>query len=408
MIRRTSHNLKFITGFKKNKLKDFFNEYERVVNEFIKLMWGETRLPSKINSFHYHQIKSWLLGKAMKCAGNQAVKIIKSTKKKTSQLNYKKYKRLYAKCKKNNRNISGILDVKYSEWIVGKQLKNRVSQPIFKGSTIELNSDLVRIQDAKTSKEFDLWIRIGSVFGNRFSLILPMRKHKNLNKHLKNGFYLKKSITLRKDRLGRFYVDLFVEKKFEPVDSELVKYLGIDAGINKLLSLSDGTFIGTDFKRLLKKLNRRQQGSVRYNETLKEIKDYIGQSVNKIDFENLDLIVMENLKGITKNTKGHSSKILRKQLGHWNLNLLFDRITNKCEENRVLFELVNPKYTSLMCSSCGEIHKESRKGEIYSCISCGFELDSDTNASKNILNKFLNREFIVPYEQKDNTLYSFA
>ena len=113
---------------------------------------------------------------------------------------------------------------------------------------------------------------------------------------------------------------------------------------------------------------------------------------------------MENLKGITKNTKGRSSKSLRKQLGHWNLNLLYSRIANKCEENRVLFELVDPKYTSQTCSACGSCHKSSRKGEIYSCISCGFELDSDLNASKNILNKFLNGKLTVSHESKENEL----
>lgn len=400
MIRRSSHTLKFATNFKKDKLNDFFDEYERVVNEFIKLFWNGNKLLSKANSELYSQVDSWLLGKAMKCAYAQAIKIIKSTRKKTSQLNYKKYKRLYAKCKKLDRNILGILDNPYSEWSKGKSFRNRVTMPVFNGSTIELNSDLVRIQYSKKSSEFDMWIRLGSIFGNRFSLILPTKKHENLNKHFKNGFELKKSITLRKNQLGRFYVDVFLERQTE-TPKKPVTSLGIDTGINKLLSCSNGEYLGTDIKRLLDKLNRRKQNSKNYNQTLKEIKDYIGQSVNQIDFENLDLIVMENLKGITTNTKGRSSKNLRKQLGHWNINLLFQRIANKCEENRVLFELVNPKYTSQTCSSCGAIHKESRKDEIYSCISCGFEIDSDLNASKNILNRFLSGEFTVPHEQKE-------
>ena len=41
------------------------------------------------------------------------------------------------------------------------------------------------------------------------------------------------------------------------------------------------------------------------------------------------------------------------------------RIMDKCEENRVYLTFVSPSYTSQMCSSCGEIHKESRNGEIY-------------------------------------------
>ena len=213
MIRRTTHSLKFATNFKENKLDDFFNEYERVVNEFINMFWSLDKLPPKVNSEVYNQIESWLLGKAMKCAGNQAIKIVKSTWKKNSQITYKKYKYLYAKCKRKNRNISNILDKRWKEWSKDKSFRRRCTKPTFNGNTIELNSDLVRIQDNKKSTEFDLWIRIGSVFGNRFSLILPTKKHKNMNKHLANGFELRKSVTIRKDYKGRYFADLFLEKK---------------------------------------------------------------------------------------------------------------------------------------------------------------------------------------------------
>jgi len=401
MIRRTSHSLKFATDFKTNKLNDFFIEYERVVNEFIDMFWSMDKLPSKVNSEMYNKIDSWLLGKAMKCAGNQAIKIVKSTWKKNSQLTYKKYKYLYAKCKKDNKNHFDILSLKWKEWSKDKSFRRRCTKPIFNGKTIELNSDLVQIQDNKKASEFDLWIRIGSVFGNRFSLILPTKKHKNFNEHLTNGFELKKSITLRKDYKGRYFVDLFLEKKEEDKPKVKSSTLGIDTGINKLFSLSNGTFLGTDIKKLLAKLNRKVQGSRRYERCIKEIKHYISYSVNQIDFSSLDLVVMEDLTNITKNTKGRTNKQLRKQLGHWNIKLVFDRIINKCELNRVWFELVNPQYTSQKCSRCQVIDKTSRKGEIYDCSHCGSVMDADTNASINILNRFLDKECTVPYEQKE-------
>jgi putative transposase len=49
--------------------------------------------------------------------------------------------------------------------------------------------------------------------------------------------------------------------------------------------------------------------------------------------------------------------------------------------SRVL--LVNPKYTSQMCSSCGTIVKKELSERWYSC-SCGCELDRDHNAAINI------------------------
>lgn len=64
----------------------------------------------------------------------------------------------------------------------------------------------------------------------------------------------------------------------------------------------------------------------------------------------------------------------------------------------VWIQAVPACYTSQRCSHCGEIHKESRKGEKYECISCGCSLDADTNASINILNSFLNGESTVPHD----------
>ena len=106
------------------------------------------------------------------------------------------------------------------------------------------------------------------------------------------------------------------------------------------------------------------------------------------------------IKNITKNTKGKTSKNLRKLLGHWNLTHLTQRIRERCEENRVFLTTVLPQYTSQTCSSCGEIHKESRLGELYECVSCGNTIDADYNASLNIRNLFLSREPTVPCEQK--------
>ena len=73
---------------------------------------------------------------------------------------------------------------------------------------------------------------------------------------------------------------------------------------------------------------------------------------------------------------------------------------DKCEENRVCLAFVSPSYTSQECSRCGEIHKESRNGEIYKCVSCGSLLDAAVNGAINILNRFKNEAFTVPHDTK--------
>jgi IS605 OrfB family transposase len=397
MKRTSSHILKFATGFKQSKLEDLFVEYQRVVNEFINLFWDVEKLPSKINTSHYSQIDSWLLGKAMKCAGNQAIKIIKSTQKKDKQLTYKTYKLVFKRAKDKKKDWD-VVNKKWSEWSTDKKFRHRLNKPIYIGDSIELNADIARIQEPKKTTEFDLWIRLGSIFGNRFSLILPTKKHAQYNKLIQKGFETKKSVRLRKYN-GNFYVDLFHEKQ-DSTDYQVGKVVGIDVGINKLMTTSDNKFHGIEIKSKLNKLNQRKHGSKNWKQTITEIKHYINTEINQLDWDNTSAIVMEDIKNITKNTKGKTGKNLRKLLGHWNLTHLTNRIKERCEENRVFLTFVPPNYTSQKCSSCGVIHKESRLGELYECIECENKLDADYNASLNIRNLFLNREPTVPYEQK--------
>ena len=57
------------------------------------------------------------------------------------------------------------------------------------------------------------------------------------------------------------------------------------------------------------------------------------------------------------------------------------------EEEGITLIKVNPAYTSQTCSRCGSIHKESRNGEKFLCVDCGYELNADFNASINILHR---------------------
>jgi transposase len=85
---------------------------------------------------------------------------------------------------------------------------------------------------------------------------------------------------------------------------------------------------------------------------------------------------------------------------------LTDRITNKCELNRVHLEFINPAYTSQECSRCHHIDSESRQGELFSCTSCGYQIDADDNGATNIRNRLLKHVGSVPSpaEQKHQLL----
>ena len=55
------------------------------------------------------------------------------------------------------------------------------------------------------------------------------------------------------------------------------------------------------------------------------------------------------------------------------------------ERGRVVIA-VDPSHTSQMCSVCGHIDSESRPDQAtFRCTACGFELNADHNAARNIL-----------------------
>ena len=402
LIKKSQVSLKEATGFKTGKLRLFFEEYQKVVNSFIDLYWLSEKLPSKINSAHYKQIDSWLLGKAMKCAGNQAMKILRSAHTNNKKKIYSKYKKAYAKAKHKKKNWA-IVNQTWAVWSKDKTFRPKISKPIFDGSTIELNSDLCCIQESKDSNKFDLWIRLGSIFGNRFSLILPTHKHRQYNKLHTKGYSLAKSLTLyyNKDQ-GRFYADLFFKKQIEDSPKRGNKSLGIDLGRNKLFACSNGRYLGIELTAKTQELLRKKKNSKNYNQALKSLKDYIDCEIKRLELHNYDIVVIEDL--INMNHKARQERRMnrfqRAKQAHWNLRQVYRRIQDICDENRVHLIKVPPAYTSQRCSSCGETHRASRRGEVYKCISCGYTCDADYNASINILHRGLVEESTVPQEQR--------
>lgn len=399
MIKRTQHSLKFITAKKRKLLDKLFDEYRRVVNDFIKLYSHEEHLFSKACAAQWRRVPTWLCGKAVKCAYKQAIQMIRATQSKNHKLIYKAYRRVYSYAKRRNKNWD-IVNQKWSAWSVGRKFRQRIQMPVFNGNSVDLNSDLATIfLTPSTMKSFDLAVRLGSIFGHRLSLLLPTKKHEHLNKYLEDGYVVKSSIQLRRIE-EQYYVNLFLEKDTSNVITT-GQTVGIDVGIKKLISTSDGIFLGKDIEGKIQKLKRRVCNSKNYKQTLIEIKDYIGQQVNQLDLTGVSTIVVEDLTVQDMcRRNGRSSKEHRKTLSNWNTRLLFGRLSNRCEENRVFFTSVEPAYTSQTCSSCGVICKESRKGERYECKHCGASLDADHNAALNIRSRFLSRGFTVPYEQQ--------
>ena len=342
--RSATVSLKFSTEEKKQQVESLLEEYKSVSQRYIDLCWEDSSL--KLNKESLASIEDTSLSERFKSnALRQALSIVINTKKSAKVLN--------KEATKPNFNGTALLDAKF----------------------VFINLD--------APNSFDGWIRL-STLNKGERIWIPFKRTKPLNKWLNKGFKLLHSIRLRKYN-GNLYADLILEK--EVALKETGQSLGIDSGINKALSLSDGSYLGSNYKYYTDKINRKQRKSKAYDRALKERDNYLRQEINKIDFSSYKVIFVEDIKNIqqkTKQTKRVNKKV-RKLFSVWVQGKTFGWLKNKSEENCVQFTFVPARHTSQTCSKCRHREKSNRHKELFKCKQRSFTADADYNASRNIL-----------------------
>jgi transposase len=162
------------------------------------------------------------------------------------------------------------------------------------------------------------------------------------------------------------------------------KSLGIDQGVNKLLSDSDGAFYGRDFKVLRDKIKRRVPGSKGKLRAIRERENFINRNLNILPWDKINVLGMEDLKGIKKGKRPNRGKDFRKAMAPWTYRQVLNRAMAKAEENRVRFQLVPPANTSRTCPKCRVVSNRSRTGERFKCVACGHKQDADFVGAQNV------------------------
>ena len=97
-------------------------------------------------------------------------------------------------------------------------------------------------------------------------------------------------------------------------------------------------------------------------------------------------VVMENLTGIRKlYGKGNGQgRMYRGRMNSWSYAELQRQIEYKARWEGIPVIYVNPSGTSVKCSICGSRMKPE-ENRTLKCRSCGFTVDRDVNAARNIL-----------------------
>ncbi len=206
-----------------------------------------------------------------------------------------------------------------------------------------------------------------------------------------------KTCTIKRE-VDKWYVCFACEVEPE-ILPKTNKSVGIDVGLEKFATLSDGVIIENPrflreseakLKHEQRKLSRKKKGSNsrkkqkhRLAKIHRKIKnqrnDFLHKESCKL-VKTYDTIVFEDLK-IKNMVKNHK---LAKSISDASWSKFIEYTSYKAESAGKQVILVNPRNTSQICSSCGNTVKKSLSVRTHKC-SCGLVLDRDINAAINIL-----------------------
>ena len=362
ITRSTKCSLRFATDKKKEQLRLFLVEYVRVVNLYIDLFWFDT--PKNNNEIVKEVLNkidnTWLTQRAKQCAARQALGMVHGVK-----AGHAEKRKERQKCKSTPR------------------------KPVLRKLKAHLSSQCATLKIPEHETNFDVWLHLGSL-GKDIGLKIPIRFHEHCSKLAEIGTRCTQFIIT--DKYIQIPFDIIVEEKLLPTGC-----IGIDTGINALASTSISEQFGTEVKDKIERVKRCQHGSKGQQRARRSLRQYIDWTVNQImSIEDVTLVVVEQLKGITQNTtqpKRRLGKNIRRSIGAWNVSYWLKRLEMACERNRVSFRTVTSFYTSQTCPVCGHCQKENRNGLVFKCLQCDYIDNADISASKSILNRHLHGKF---------------
>jgi IS605 OrfB family transposase len=184
-------------------------------------------------------------------------------------------------------------------------------------------------------------------------------------------------------------------KSESPFAVEPNNILGIDRGVTNPVVTSNGQFFNSreirrvkgkyqwlkgrlqskgtrSAKRHLKRLSGRE------NRFVWDVNHCLSKRVVESD---ADTFALEDLKIKRTRTNGRRFNRL---LGSWSFGQFQRFLAYKAEALGKNVVFVNPKHTSQKCSVCGHVERGNRHGSAFKCKKCGFSLNADLNAARNI------------------------
>lgn len=195
---------------------------------------------------------------------------------------------------------------------------------------------------------------------------------------------------------AQFCIDAERIEKREPTG----KTIGLDVGLTHFYTDSDGNTVENprhlrkaqkSLKKLARRLSRTKKGSKNRDKARNRLsRKHLKVSRRRKDFavklarcvvQSNDLVAYEDLavRNMVKNRKLSKSISDAAWTAFRNWVEYFGKVFG------VATVAVPPHYTSQNCSNCGKVVKKSLSQRTHICPHCGFVLDRDWNAARNIL-----------------------
>ena len=86
--------------------------------------------------------------------------------------------------------------------------------------------------------------------------------------------------------------------------------------------------------------------------------------------------------------KKHSEN--QRRLHSWSFAQFHGFLSYKAQERGMTVVKIDPRHTSQTCSHCGYQARNNRRSQsLFLCRSCGYQLNADFNAARNIREKYV-------------------
>jgi predicted RNA-binding Zn-ribbon protein involved in translation (DUF1610 family) len=356
-------SLRFSNRGKKDDLRRFIDEYHRVCQIVIDILWNMEMVPIMIPGEISKEVapQTWLSARMIQACGKQASGIVRGTRD-LQRRRMKALSHLISEGKmKQAKRLQRLID------------ETAVGHPDLSNTHPDLDSRFFTI-DWENQTFFDGWITVSSI-GEGMKLVLPFRRTKHLNDLMEEGS-LKNGI-----RLSKNMVTFSFEMPEVPL-REAGGTIGVDVGINSLFTCSTGQFAPEDphgwtILKITERISRRKKDSKGFERACAHRESFINWSIKQMNLEGCSVLRMEDLRGL-------KSRPVSRGVRHWTYPALLAGVERTCFRHGVRVEHVDSMFTSQRCSSCGWTRRSNRRGRLFRCGNCGFATDADLNASLNL------------------------